>query len=236
MLARTAPSGARHAAGSLTAWDWVRHVLVVGWLVALACGVAFGSRAASWEDARELVRSGAVDSVSVSYEVPAGARGFSLVEVRWQRGPLNYVAEVVQVSGRGQGVGARGAADRSVPRVRSAPSSLLASLNPDVDVVRDDRLRSGGRLIGWYVPSAVSMSVLLLMLSGLMALAASPRAWRVTPWGWFWLLSTPVGQVAFLLLSGPTVGLPGPRDAGRRLTGGWAMLISMALLEAARSL
>jgi hypothetical protein len=35
-----------------------------------------------------------------------------------------------------------------------------------------------------------------------------------------------VGTMAMLLLSGPTPGLPAPRATARRLTGGWAFVLS----------
>jgi len=72
------------------------------------------------------------------------------------------------------------------------------------------------RLAGWC-------AALALLLGG-----AEPL--RATRWAWFWLLTVPyVGVPAFLLLSGPTPGLPGPRPGRHRLTGGWAFLLSVLL-------
>ena len=52
---------------------------------------------------------------------------------------------------------------------------------------------------------------------------------RATRWAWFWLQWNPVGVLAFLLLSGPVPGVPAPRPGARRLTGGWAFLLSLLL-------
>ena len=56
-----------------------------------------------------------------------------------------------------------------------------------------------------------------------------PRPWRATRGGWSWLLASPVGVLAFLVLSGPTPPLRAPPVTGRRLTGGRALLLSIVL-------
>lgn len=62
----------------------------------------------------------------------------------------------------------------------------------------------------------------LVALLTLMLLINGPPPW----WAWFWLGTNPVGAVAFLVLSGPTPGVPAPDNPARRLTGGWAFLLS----------
>ena len=60
-------------------------------------------------------------------------------------------------------------------------------------------------------------------------LVGSREPWRATSWAWAWLiLLTPVGVPAFLLFGGIT-GLAPPRPGHRRLTGGWAFLLALAL-------
>ena len=86
-----------------------------------------------------------------------------------------------------------------------------------------------GRLFGWQVHNALGMSALLLFLAGFALLVAGPHPWRATRWAWFWLLLPPVGVVVYLVLSGPTPGVPGPRNPQWRLTGGWAFLLSLPL-------
>lgn len=87
----------------------------------------------------------------------------------------------------------------------------------------------GGRLFGWQTPNPLALTALLLLLVGFGVLVSGPAPWRATRWAWFWLLLPPVGGIAFLLLSGPTPGVPGPRPPGRRLTGGWAFLLALPL-------
>lgn len=43
-----------------------------------------------------------------------------------------------------------------------------------------------------------------------------------------WLLTGPLGSVAYLLLGGPT-GVLRPHHGHRRLTGGWAFLLAWVL-------
>ncbi len=54
----------------------------------------------------------------------------------------------------------------------------------------------------------------------------------MTRWAGFWLITTPFGQILFLLMSGPTPGLRAPRDLNRGLSGGWAFLLSLVLSSA----
>ena len=79
---------------------------------------------------------------------------------------------------------------------------------------------------GLYVPPWLAVCSLLSAVVVLVLLVQGPWPWRATRWAWFWLISNPLTLLAFLLLSGPTPGVRAPRDAGRRLGGGWAFVIS----------
>lgn len=212
-------------------WDRVRYTLIVGWLLAIIATPLTGERASSWGEITGLVTAGEVDTVRVVGELPGRGTGYSVVEVHWRHGLLRYTAEVVHVQGRGNGAPARAATDATTPRINEAPSSRLTELQPGLEVTREDH-RSGaaGELLGWHVPPVVAMSAALLFFAGFGLLIAGPQPWRATRWAWFWLLLPPVGSVAFLLLSGPTPGLPSPRNPRRRLTGGVAFLLSLLLM------
>jgi hypothetical protein len=207
-------------------WDRIRCILIVGWLMVLIATPVTGERVASWGDVRARVAAGQIESVRVSGELPPGTTGDGVVSVHWRRGMFRYKADVVQVLGRGEGPGTRATSD-GAPVVHAAPSSLLTALQPGLRVSHDQRLPSGSPLLGWQVPNALAGSALLLCLAGLALLVGGPHPWRATRWAWFWLLVSPVGSLVFVLLSGPTPGIPGPRDPRRRLTGGWAFLLSV---------
>jgi hypothetical protein len=209
-------------------WDRIRLALVVGWLVLAAATAMTGERSASWNDVRAQVATGEIDAVRVSGEMPTGSTGFSTVQVRWQDGPFRYRTEVVQVRGRQE----RPSESRDgVPVLRTTPSAKLLALQPGLQVQREQRRQPAAEatVLGWHVPSALAWPLILLAVGGLAVLVAGPAPWRATRWGWFWLMSLPVGSFLFVLLSGPAPGLPRPRDPRRRLTGGWAFLLAIPL-------
>lgn len=138
---------------------------------------------------------------------------------------------MVQVQGRSRRFRAAAATDRA-PVIHASPSTRLQALQPGLQVTRDQRRTDGGRLLGWQVPNALAISAAGLCVAAFGLLLAGPQPWRATRWAWFWLLLPPVGGIVFLLLSGPTPGIPAPRNHHRRLTGGWAFLLSLPLGQA----
>jgi hypothetical protein len=96
-------------------------------------------------------------------------------------------------------------------------------------VLRESQHLSDSSLLGWRLPNWLGLAAFALVLGGLASLVGGPQPWRATRWAWFWLVLTPVGSIAFVLFSGPTPLLPTPRDPTRRLTGGWAFLLSIPL-------
>lgn len=75
---------------------------------------------------------------------------------------------------------------------RNASSARLQELVPGLSVVRGPERLGGDEFLRWRVASALQVGLLLLV--------AAPRTRRATPYAWFWLLLTPVGVPAFLLL------------------------------------
>jgi hypothetical protein len=208
-------------------WDRLRTTLVLGWLLVVVAAALVGERTSSWGDVQGLVASGQVQQVRVSGGLPEEGTGYGLAEIHWRHGPLRYTAQVVQVRGR---VPQGATSGLGAPIVRTSPADRLAALQPGLHVMRDQRLSSGGPVLGWQVPSLVAIAAFLLVMVGLGVLVSGPEPWRATRWAWFWLLLTPpVISVVFLVLSGPTVGVPHPRSPHRRLTGGWGFLLFVLL-------
>jgi hypothetical protein len=210
-------------------WDRLRYTLIIGWLVVLVLAVATGERTTSWSELRSLVASGDVDAVRITGELSGRSTGFATVKVHWRHGSLRHVAEVVQIRGAAQPARAPRGGEEGLPVVRERPSTLLTELQPDLRVTRDRQYESGGQLAGWWVSPPLALGAFMLFVTGLGLLIAGPQPWRATRWGWFWLQLPPIGTIAFLLLAGPTPGLPGPRNEHRRLTGGWALLLCILL-------
>jgi len=103
-------------------------------------------------------------------------------------------------------------------------------------VVTDDRGLSNSSVAGWQTPAWVGLAAFLVWLVTLVLVFHGTEPWWATRWSWFWLLFSPlavVGVPLFLLLSGPPPGVPAPTTVGRRLTGGWAFLLTGALVSLA---
>lgn len=116
--------------------------------------------------------------------------------------------------------------------VLAATTAVTGERSASWNEVQHEGLRlpaTEATLVGWHVPSALAWPLILLAVGSVVVLVAGPGPWRATRWAWFWLMSLPVGSFAFLLLSGPTPGLPRPRDPRRRLIGGWAFLLALPL-------
>ena len=209
--------------------DRIRWSLLVCWLIVGVATVTTGERVSSWDQLRESVAAGEVDAVKVVGGLPAGGTGYSVVGVHWRHGWIGYTAEVVQVRGRTDVSDA--ATDDATPVVHAPPSSLLAASQPGLRVTQDQERSGRGRLLGWQVPNSVGVVSLLLVFAAFGTLVAGPVPWRATRWAWFWLFTPPIGAVVFLLASGPVPGLPAPPDRHRRLTGGWAFLVSLPLMS-----
>jgi hypothetical protein len=107
--------------------------------------------------------------------------------------------------------------------------SHLSELQPGLRFESSGDPSSETTFLGWRLPGWMGWPVLAWWLGCLALLVVGPRPWRATRWAWFWLLPLPFGPLAFLLLGGPTPGLPRPADENRRLTGGWAFLLAILL-------
>lgn len=205
------------------AWDRLRWALLVAWLLVAAGALGLGERPSSRATLEQGLSSGRVTQVHVVGGLPATATGSSLQEVHWRDGPLRRWYEVRQVSA-GTTVGGD-----DVPTSEREVGAELALARPGLDVVRVDRLSSRATLGGWVVPAWVTVLAAVGGLLALVLVVGGPEPWRATRWAWFWLLSSPIGVVALLLLSGPVPLVPAPRDPDRRLTGGWAFLLGVLL-------
>lgn len=223
------PKGTQARSASQQRWDRIRWVLLACWLVVAGATVLTGERASSWDQVRTLVAAGDVDTVRVVGELPVRGTGFSEVEIHWRRGPVGYRAAVLQIRGRGPR-DAQAAREGVTGVVHGSPTSRLTDLQPGLEVTQGrDRSLGGRPLLGWVMPNWLGLFAALPFFAGLAVLIAGPQPWRATRWAWFWLQVPPIGGIVFLLASGPTRCVPRPRFPPRRLTGGWAFLLSLPL-------
>ena len=208
----------------VSAWDRFRLGLLAVWLLLIVAAVTVGQRETPLSTLEAAVADGHVDSVVVLGEAVPAERGFGTQEVRWRDGLVRRTAQatvgarpdggVVGLPWRGRDLGV-----------------LLSRADPDLEVRRSQQayLMMQGRLLGWQVPVWVALTATAAFLLQFVLLIGVPRTSRATRWAWFWLMSVPVvGTALFLLLSGRKPGLRAPRATRRRLTGGWAFLLSSA--------
>ena len=213
------------------AWTWVRWSLAGCAFVLLASALLVGQHPSTWNRLRGELASGNVTTVWVGGGLPARATGTAQVQVRWHDGLLWRTTQVLEVRGTHTPQGA-GRGDGASVVVRGDVGARLAHLQPRLNVIHES-YPSGmsGTVLGWEVPGWTVLGTLLVWMASAALLAFHPRPWwRATRWAWFWLIMLmPVGTLAFLVLAGPTPLVPGPRNPVRRLTGGWAFLLTLIL-------
>lgn len=209
-----------------TAYDVWRWCLLLGNALLLVVAVLLGARPAPWSAVDQGVREGSITSVTVSGATGPGTS--DVQEVTWRDGLVQRRAEVLVRPPGTEGTS-------SLPVVSQDAGRALQVLAPGLDVRHDGRSTDSG--VGFWGfqlpwPDVLGISLLLGWACWLGVLVHGPAPWRATRWGWFWVSWVswvPGGVVAFLLLAGPTPLLPAPRRVQRRLTGGWALLLSVFL-------
>ncbi|WP_183097993.1 hypothetical protein [Nocardioides pelophilus] len=210
--------------------------LFAGWIVLLGAVVFVGERSSSLADLEDAVASGEVTSVEVYGGMPEGARGYARVDLHWRDGPFAYYVELGEAKPRRSGP--RG--DERLPLVRPGVVDRLVASNEDLDVERrsDPGPPFSASFLAWQLPWPLALGGPLLVLATLGLLIVGPQPWRATRWAWFWIqgIAAPLGMLAYLVLGGPT-GLSRPPQPGtRRLTGGWAFLLTFVVSSALASI
>lgn len=205
-------------------WLRIRWALLAAAVVMLVVAVATGDRSGSLADLESDLAAGNVDTVTVvGTGLADGSTGYARQEVHWRDGLVERRAEVWHVT-PGESPQTDGE-----PVSRTEIGRTLADEHPGLTVLRREGPEAHSELAGWRLTGWAAVGAFVLLGAALSLLINGPQPWRATRWAWFWLLWTPAGFVAFLLLAGPLPLVPGPRRPGRRLTGGWAFLLSLVL-------
>jgi len=216
--------------------EWRGTLRFVGWGLFL-CWVALGASAlflgegrSTFQQLKQDVASGRVTEVQVTDGMSAHGKGYAVVDVHWRRGMFGYTTQVIEANpiGRGSHQGSR---PEVTARIRPTTDARLQEINPGLTVTKVSHSTLDGELFDRSVPGWLVLPVFCLWLLTITYLISAPRPWRATKWAWFWLLGIvpPLGPLLFLTLGGPTGVLGPPALGARRLTGGWAFLISLVL-------
>lgn len=210
--------------------------LFAAWIVLLVAVVFLGERSSSRADLEDAVASGEVTSVEVYGGLPEGARGYARVELHWRDGPFAYYVELGEAKPRPRAP--RG--ETNLPIVRPGVVDRLVASNEDLEVERrsDSGPPFSASFLAWQLPWPLALGGPLLVLVTLGLLIVGPQPWRATRWAWFWIqgIAAPLGMLAYLVLGGPTGLSRPPRPEARRLTGGWAFLLTFVVSSALASI
>lgn len=160
-------------------------------------------------DLLDGLRSGDVETVTIARPEP-GVETFGTWEVRWTGDGL---------PGRASYEISDGGAQRLVDEGRLILDAAEQSPAP-VDITVHYNFLEPGTV--WHLAGFAGVAALLWLIAG-------PQPRLATKWAWFWLASgTPLLWLVFVLLEPVPLWRRDPAAARpRRLTGGWAFLLSI---------
>lgn len=221
----TRVAAARVDAGSQEHWlRWRLGLALIG-VVTMASAFVLHERSATLQDLYRGVEARRIGEVRVTGGLEPGSDGYSVQEVRWRERGLPRLAELV-VGTEGEVVPGDIEGERTGDDVAAEVHRRDAAV-----FVSHEPFRSGlsGELLGRRLPGWIVLVLLAHTFASLLLLVVGPKPWRATRWAWFWLSLPPFMPTVFLLLSGPSPGIPAPRSDRRRMTGGWALLLSLLI-------
>jgi hypothetical protein len=222
MTVAAGAEGGRSATKSRSLWGW-RAVLAGLWLLMFLGAAPFAERPAPLSALYEAAADGGLGTVRLTEGLPPGATGYATQDIVWRDGVFLRRTTVV-VASPGE------SPDTQLgERTSDDVAAQLRQRNPRIRLESLDRPGQSTSVYGWNLPGWFGPALIAHTLLTLVLLVTGPEPWRATRWAWFWLLTPPIGTIVFLLLSGPTPGLPRPARPGRRLTGGWAFLLAVAV-------
>lgn len=215
-------------------WDLIRLGLVGAYVVVWALTLLTGSVQASFDRLNADLRSGEARSVQLVVDEfgdpDESTTDFRVRrEVVWRDGPLRRQATLIWVDS-----GPERTRPNGVRVITTEPGAWLEQrYGVRVEGVVDSRGQSMGL---WregptvHQSGPMQMAHVFLLLTTFAFLIMGPSPWRATRWAWVWMaFISPLGMLAFLLLSGPIPRIRPPADPDRRINGWWGFLIGLVL-------
>lgn len=206
--------------------DVPTRMVLLAVLVALALATVLTGRLESTlADLESDVAAGRVTAIELQVTHPSLPADHGYVIVTWKDGVVPRYLEVDQVTSLDPPSGY----DDDQTRVRGPIAEHLDALAPgELNVTIGEAPGAWGTAMGWRMPFWIGIGVLLWTFALLGHLVGGPQPRHATKWAWFWLFTSAVGPVAVVvyLVSG-LKREPAPHE--RRLTGGWAFLLSILI-------
>jgi len=209
----------------------LRAVLILGWTVLLLNGLT-QAREASVDDLGRDLAAGSVSAIEVQRPAP-GDEVQGSFGLRWDGGVFDSFTRYDYRF--------RAGVDEAAPLLEQARADGVAvHVVPVGEYGRGEVVTASGWLVRTLGPWVAGVGA-LVFLAGWLMLASSPQLWLASKWAWFWLLwLLPPLWPVFLLLEPRPLGMslrlaragrtPQPLPGlGRRLTGGWALVIGWSI-------
>jgi hypothetical protein len=171
------------------------------------------------------VRSGQVREVTVLTGAPGDV--FARQQVIWSTSWYDRITEVRPEQPGDLVESSNGAADIPSRDAGEYLTALAGDGRSELIVHRGSYRYTDTGVLNWRTPEWAGPSAVALWVAVLFVLVGGPHPWRATRWAWFWLLLgiPELAIPAFLLFSGPGLGLRPPRAGRRGFTGGWAFVL-----------
>lgn len=215
---------------SRAAGRW-RTVLLAWLALAALATVLAGTRPADLAELERGLASGEVTEVHVVGALRAGEVGHSRAEVWWHDGLQPRYTTVQHVRDDADSQHFPGS---SAPVVRTDLAAQLTGWTPsgELQVTAQDYWTGWrGEIYGWQVPVWAAAVGSAWALAAFATLLLGPEPRRATRWAWFWLCWSSGGlALAVYLFAGLPRAGAALQPEGRRLTGGWALLLAFLVV------
>lgn len=231
-LRATTPEHLGADPGVSTGAGRLRLILLAALLLLAVTALLTGSRPATYGELQGGLVEGGVTEVGIVGAIGPSGEGETTVQLTWHDGLTRRYAVVQQVVGPQEGQSWSSSSD-ATEVVHGDVEAELRSLVPsggELTVTSSDYAAGwGGEIYGWQVANWVALAGMFLHLAIIVTLVSGAEPRRATRWAWFWLLwAGPLAVVAYVALGMPRTGAP-THPEGSRLTGGWALLLSLVL-------